>query len=44
MKTDIEIANSVQLQHISTIAAKLGIDQEDLEYYGKYKAKVPRPT
>ena len=41
MKTDIEIANSVQLQHISTIAAKLGIDQEDLEYYGKYKAKVP---
>ena len=41
MKTDIEIANSVTLQHISKIAAKLGIDQEDLEFYGKYKAKVP---
>lgn len=40
MKTDIEIANSVKLCHISGIAAKLGIKEDDLEYYGKYKAKI----
>ena len=40
MKTDIEIANSVKLRPISGIAAKLGIKEDDLEFYGKYKAKV----
>lgn len=39
--TDIEIAHSVTLQHIKKIAAKLSISDDDLEYYGKYKAKLP---
>ena len=39
--TDIEIANSVTLKPIVQIAQKLGIDSEDLELYGKYKAKLP---
>lgn len=38
--TDIEIANSVKLEPIDGIAAKLGIAEGDLEHYGKYKAKV----
>ena len=41
MKTDIEIANSVEMKHITTIAEKLGVDPEQLEGYGKYKAKLP---
>lgn len=40
MKTDIEIANSVKLSPISEIAAKIGLKEDDLELYGKYKAKV----
>jgi formate--tetrahydrofolate ligase len=39
--TDIEIAQGKELQHIREIAAKLGVDEEDLELYGKYKAKLP---
>lgn len=39
--TDIEIAHSFTLQHIRNIAAKLNISDDDLEYYGKYKAKLP---
>ncbi len=42
MKTDIEIANEVELQPITKIAEKLGIAEDDLECYGKYKAKVTR--
>ena len=41
MKTDIEIARSVRMKPIADIARQLGIDPEDLEMYGKYKAKVP---
>ena len=41
MPTDLEIANSIELQHISTIADQLGIPRDELEYYGKYKAKLP---
>jgi len=41
MKTDIEIAQAVKLQHIKEIAKKLNIDEDDLELYGKYKAKIP---
>lgn len=37
---DIEIAKSTKLEHISKIAEKLGIKEEDLIYYGKYKAKI----
>ncbi|HEX6335134.1 MAG TPA: formate--tetrahydrofolate ligase [Flavisolibacter sp.] len=38
---DIEIAQSAPIRHIRKIAATLGIDEEQLEYYGKYKAKLP---
>lgn len=40
MKSDVEIAQSAQLQDIRVIAAKLGITEDQLELYGKYKAKV----
>lgn len=39
--TDIEIAQSVALKPIKEIAHKLNIQEDDLEYYGKYKAKLP---
>lgn len=38
---DIEIAQSAPIRHIKEIASKLGIRNELLEYYGKYKAKLP---
>ena len=40
MKTDIEIAQSVELQPIVDVVKKIGIDYDDLELYGKYKAKL----
>ena len=40
MKTDIEIAQEAKLEHISKIAARAGLWEEDIEYYGKYKAKI----
>lgn len=40
MKTDIEIAQGAVLEPIGEIAQQLGIVEEDLEYYGKYKAKL----
>jgi formate--tetrahydrofolate ligase len=40
MKTDIQIAQEAHLLHIKEIAAKLNIEEDDLEYYGKYKAKL----
>lgn len=39
--SDIEIAQAAVLQHISKIAAKLNIPEDDLEMYGKFKAKLP---
>lgn len=39
--SDIEIAQGNDIHHIKTIAEKLGIGEEHLEYYGKYKAKLP---
>jgi len=39
--TDIEIAKQVTLAPIADIAAKIGISADDLELYGKYKAKLP---
>ncbi len=39
--TDLDIAQNVEMQHINSIAAKLDINQEDLEQYGKHKAKLP---
>lgn len=38
--TDIEIANSIKMQDIKTVAKKLGIQEDKLEFYGKYKAKI----
>ncbi|WP_149555493.1 formate--tetrahydrofolate ligase [Streptococcus cristatus] len=40
MKTDIEIAQSVELQPIVDVVKQVGIDYDDLELYGKYKAKL----
>ncbi|MCR5517551.1 MAG: formate--tetrahydrofolate ligase [Lachnospiraceae bacterium] len=40
MKTDIEIAQECKMMHIRDVAAKIGIDEDDLEFYGKYKAKL----
>jgi len=40
MKSDIQIAQEAELQPIKTVAAKLDIDEDDLELYGKYKAKL----
>ncbi len=38
--TDIEIAQSAKMEPIKTVAAGLGITEDDLEFYGKYKAKL----
>ncbi len=40
-QTDLEIAQIAPIKHIKDIAAKLGIATDDLEYYGKYKSKLP---
>lgn len=40
MKTDIEIARETKLTNIREVAEKLGIMEDELEYYGKYKAKL----
>ena len=40
MKTDIEIAHEAKMLPINEIASKLGIEDEELELYGRYKAKV----
>ena len=39
--SDLEIAQKAHLLPITTIGAKLGIDADDLELYGRYKAKLP---
>ncbi|MBU6340788.1 MAG: formate--tetrahydrofolate ligase [Bacteroidetes bacterium] len=39
--SDLEIAQQAAIQPIKQIAAKLGIAEDDLEFYGKYKAKLP---
>tara|TARA_R110001632_G_scaffold83349_3_gene184560 strand:- start:12597 stop:14336 length:1740 start_codon:yes stop_codon:yes gene_type:complete len=39
--SDIEIAQAKKLQHITKIAEKLGVHEDDVEMYGKYKAKLP---
>ena len=40
IKSDIEIARKANILHINKIAEKLGIAEDNLEYYGKYKAKL----
>ncbi|CUO57073.1 Formate--tetrahydrofolate ligase [[Eubacterium] contortum] len=40
MKTDIQIAQEAEMLHIRDVAASIGIKEDDLEFYGKYKAKL----
>jgi len=40
-QSDIEIAQSKELKHIKEIAQKINVKEDDLELYGKYKAKLP---
>ncbi|KDE71535.1 formate--tetrahydrofolate ligase, partial [Fusobacterium necrophorum BFTR-2] len=40
MKTDIQIAQETPMLHINEIAKKMGLSEDDIEQYGKYKAKV----
>ncbi len=40
MKSDIEIAQSIEMKPVEEIAARLGIEKKDIELYGNYKAKV----
>lgn len=44
MPSDIEIASKTQLKPITEIAAKLGLIEDDLEFYGRYMAKVSADT
>ena len=39
--SDIAIAQAADIKHINSIAAKIGLSEDDLEHYGKYKAKLP---
>ncbi|MCI6676727.1 MAG: formate--tetrahydrofolate ligase [Clostridiales bacterium] len=40
MKTDIQIAQEAKMEHIRNVAANFGLTEDDLELYGKYKAKI----
>ena len=40
MKTDIQIAQEAKMEHIARVAEQLGIAEDELELYGKYKAKL----
>lgn len=40
MLTDVEIAQSASMQPIKEVASKIGLSEDDLELYGKYKAKI----
>ena len=40
MLTDVEIAQSAKMKPIVEVAQKVGLDEDDLELYGKYKAKI----
>ncbi|RSK29333.1 formate--tetrahydrofolate ligase [Bacillus sp. HMF5848] len=44
VKTDIEIAQEAKLKHITEIANTLGLTEEDIELYGRYKAKISLST
>ena len=40
MKTDIQIAQEAEMKHIREVAEGAGIAEAELEFYGKYKAKI----
>ena len=41
MKSDIEIAQEAKMRHIREVAVAAGLSEDEIEYYGKYKAKIP---
>jgi len=41
VKTDLEIAQEAKMRHISSIAEKINVGNDQIEMYGKYKAKLP---
>ncbi|MBR3841329.1 MAG: formate--tetrahydrofolate ligase [Erysipelotrichales bacterium] len=44
MLTDVQIAQSTKMQPIKEVAQKIGLNEDDLELYGKYKAKISLET
>lgn len=44
MLTDIQIAQQTKMEPIKDVAAKVGLTEDDLEFYGKYKAKISSAT
>ena len=40
MKSDIQIAQEAKMEPIKNIAEKMGLGEDDIEYYGKYKCKI----
>ncbi|MBL5767058.1 formate--tetrahydrofolate ligase [Heyndrickxia sporothermodurans] len=40
VKSDIQIAQESKLKHIKEVAESIGLTEDDIEYYGKYKAKI----
>ena len=44
MKTDIQIAQEATMEPIVDVAEKIGLSEDDLEMYGKYKAKIKFDT
>ena len=42
--SDIEIAQRVKMRPIEDVAAELGLERDELDFYGKYKAKIPLET
>ena len=41
MLSDIEIAQNAKMKHIRDVAASIGIAEDDLEFYGKYRLILP---
>jgi formate--tetrahydrofolate ligase len=41
LPTDIEIAQSAKIRPITDVAADIGLTADDLDHYGKFKAKLP---
>ena len=41
MKTDIQIAQEAKMEHIKDVAARAGIEENELEFYGKYTIWMP---
>ena len=44
MKSDIEIARSIELKKIKQVAESVGIPREEVENYGRYIAKIPEQS